>query len=81
VETLLLSLLISFILITVAGHVHFKPMGMSLSVSAQFVYTNPFLTFILGVVLDIAVEAVLSVPVRVVARAGLNSFIAKLHSV
>jgi hypothetical protein len=65
-------------LITVGGHIHFRPIGTSLFVSALFVFMNPFPAFILGVVLDLAVEAVLAVPVRVVAGAGLESFIARL---
>ncbi len=64
---MLLSLLISYILIAVAGHIHFRPLGTSLFVSA---FKNSFPAFILGVFLDLAVEAVLAVPVRVVASTG-----------
>ncbi len=65
----------------VAGHVHFRPIGTSLFVSAWLVFMNSFLAFILGVVLDLAVETVLPVPVGVVAGAGLKLFIARLHCV
>jgi hypothetical protein len=40
---------------------------------------NSFLAFILDVVLDLAVEAVLAVPVRVIAGAGLKSSNVRLH--
>jgi len=65
-ETLLLSLLISFILIIVAGHVHFRPIGISLFVSAWFLFVNPLEAILLGVVLELAVEAVFPVLVGVV---------------
>jgi len=69
-KTLLQSLLISFILITVAGYIHFRPIGTSLFVSAWVVFSNSLWAFVLSVVLDFAVETVLAVPAEVVC--GLN---------
>jgi hypothetical protein len=56
-------------------------MGMSLFVSVRFILMNSFLAFILGVVLDFAVDAVLAVPVRIVAGAGLELSIVRLHHI
>jgi hypothetical protein len=70
VKTLLLSLLISFLLITVAGHIHFGPVGTSLFVSAQFLFTDSFETVLLCVILEFTVEAVLSIPIGIVPWSG-----------
>ncbi len=79
-KTLLqLSLLIFFILITVAGHILFRSVSTSLSVSARFVLSDSFLTFILCVVLDLAVEEVFAIPVGVAARSDLKTFVARLY--
>ncbi len=66
-KTLMLSLLISFKLFTiaVAGHIQFGPVGTSLFVSAWFIFPDSFLALILGVILDFAVEAVFAIPVCV----------------
>jgi hypothetical protein len=73
---LLRHLLISFILISVAGHIHFRPISTSLFVSAWFVFSNSPLAFILSMVLDFAVEAVLAIPVGVTSGTGLALSIA-----
>ncbi len=65
----LLSLLIS-VLIFIC-YVHFRPIGTSLFVFAWFIVFNSLPAFFLSVVLDFAVEAVLSVPVPVVSVSGV----------
>ena len=65
----LLSLWISFLVIT--GHVHFRPIGSSLFVLARFIVFNSLSAFFLRMVLDFAVEAVLSVPVTVITTSGV----------
>jgi hypothetical protein len=67
----LLSLLISFLVIT--GHKHFRPIGSSLFVFAWFIVFHSLSAFFLSVVLYFAVEAVLPVPVSVVATSGVAS--------
>jgi hypothetical protein len=67
-KILLLSLLISFTLITVAGHIHFRPIGMSLFVYAWFIFTDSFSAFFLVVVLDLAIKALLLILIGVVSK-------------
>ena len=82
-KTLLLSLLISFLLITVAGHIHFGPIGMSLFVSARFLFADSFETIFLCVILEFTVEAVLSIPIGIVPWSGPrgNTFVGCLRCV
>ncbi len=70
----LLSLLISFL--TFICQIHFRPVGLSLFVFARFIVFNSLPAFLLSVVLDFAVEAVLSVPVPVVSASGVVSIAA-----
>jgi hypothetical protein len=51
-----------------AGHIHFKSIGTSFFVSAQLVLMNSFAAFFLRVILDLVVEAVFPVPIRIVPR-------------
>ncbi len=67
----LLSLLISVLVIT--GYKHFRPIGSSLFVLAWFIVFHSLSAFFLSVVLYFAVEAVLPVPVSVVAISGVAS--------
>jgi hypothetical protein len=69
------------LLITVAGHIHFRPVGTSSSVSARFVLMDSFPAFVLSVVQYLAIEAVLAIPVGVVASSGLKLFVVRLHIV
>ena len=72
-KTLLLSLLISFILFTVAvaGHIHFWPIGSSLFVFARFIVFHSLPAFFLSVILDFAIEAIFPIPVAVVSASGI----------
>ncbi len=67
----LLSLLISVLIFTC--HVHFRPIGTSLFVLARFIVFNSLPALLLGMILDFAVEAVLSVPVSVFPVSGVVS--------
>ncbi len=61
----LLSMLISLLLFV--SHIHFWPVGTSLFVFAWFIVFDSFPAFFLSMVLDFAIEAVLSVSVPVVS--------------
>jgi len=74
----LLSLLISFLVIT--GHKHFRPICSSLLVLAWFIVFHSLSAFFLSVVLYFAVEAVLPIPVAVVATSGVASVAALFGS-
>ncbi len=65
-KTLLLSLWISFLLITVSGYVYSGPIGTTLSVFARFFVPDSFETILLSVVLKLAVETIFSILVGVV---------------
>ncbi len=73
-KTLLLSLLVFFTeiivysVITVVHHIHFRPVGTSLFVSTRFIFTNSFAAFLLRVILDFVIKAVLSISVEVASR-------------
>ena len=67
----LLSLLISILIF--ASHINFRPVGTSLFVFAQFIVFNSLSAFFLGMILDLAVEAVFSVPVSVVSISRIVS--------
>jgi hypothetical protein len=77
-KTMLLSLLISFTLFTVAvaGHIHFWPICTTLFVSARFIFLDSFPALILGVILNFTVEAVFAVPVCVASGAGVETIAA-----
>jgi hypothetical protein len=80
-KTLLLSLLISFTFISIAGNVHFRPVDTSLFVSAWFVFMDSLLEFFLSVVLDLAVKAVFPIPIGVASSfwSGLESSVTWLR--
>jgi hypothetical protein len=65
VKNQLLSMLISLLLFV--SHIHFWPVGTSLFVFAWFIVFDSFPAFFLSMVLDFAIEAVLSVSVPVVS--------------
>ena len=66
----LLSLWISFLVIT--GHIHFRPIGSSLFVLARLIVFHSFSAFFLRMVLNLAVEAVFSVPVTVITTSDVS---------
>jgi hypothetical protein len=66
----LLSLLIS--VLTFVCHIHFRPIGTSLFVLAQFIVFNSLPAFFLSVVLDFALEAVLPILVPVISFSGVE---------
>ncbi len=70
----LLSMLISFL--TLVCYVHFRQIGVSLFVFARFIVFYSLPAFLLSVVLDFAVEAILPVPVPVVSVSGVVSIAA-----
>jgi hypothetical protein len=74
----LLSLLISVLLITVAiaCHIHFWPVGTSLSVFTQLIFLDSFPAFFLGMVLYFTVKTVFAVPVCVVSSSGVETIAA-----
>jgi hypothetical protein len=55
---------------------HHRPIGTSLFVFARFIVFNSLPAFFLCVVLDFAVEAVLSIPAPVVSVSGVESIAA-----
>jgi hypothetical protein len=57
----LLSLLISVLILV--SHIHFWPVGTSLFVFARLIFFDSLSAFFLGMILDLAVETVFSVPV------------------
>ena len=67
----LLSLLISFL--TFVCHIHFRPIGSSLFVLAQFIVFYSLPAFFLSVILDFAIKAVFPIPVAVVSASGIVS--------
>ncbi len=71
-KTLLLSLWISFLLITVAGYIHSGPVSTALFVFARFLLPDSFETILLSVVLKFAVEAILSISIGVVSGPDLE---------
>ncbi len=60
----LLSLLISVLILV--SHIHFRPVGTSLFVFARFIDFISLPAFFLSVVLDFAIEAILSISVPVI---------------
>ncbi len=70
----LLFLLISFL--TFVCHIHFRPIGSSLFVLAQFIVLHSLPALFLSVILDFAIKAVLPVPVLVVSASGVVSIAA-----
>ena len=70
----LLSLLISFL--TFVCHIHFRPIGSSLIVLAEFIVFHSLPALFLSVILDFAIKAVLPVPVSVVSASGVVSIAA-----
>jgi hypothetical protein len=71
VKSRLLSLLISFLLFTVAiaCHIHFWPVDTSLFVFTWFIFLDSFPALFLGMILDFTVETVFAIPVHVVSGA------------
>jgi len=71
VKSRLLSLLISFLLFTVAiaCHIHFWPVDTSLFVFTWFIFSDSFPALFLGMILDFTVETVFAIPVHVVSGA------------
>ena len=67
----LLSLLISVLIFV--RHIHFRPVGTSLFVFARFIVFNSLPAFLLSVVLDFAIEAILPISIPVVSISGIVS--------
>jgi hypothetical protein len=65
----LLSQLISVLILV--SHIHFWPVGTSLFVFARLIFFDSLSAFFLGMILDLAVETVFSVPVPVVSGPGI----------
>jgi hypothetical protein len=65
-KTLLLSLWITFLLITVAGYINSGPISTALFVFARFFVSDSFEAVLLSVVLKLAVKAIFSIPIGVV---------------
>ncbi len=61
----------------VTGHIHFRPIGSSLFILARFIVFHSLSAFFLRMVLDLAVEAVFSVPVMVITTSGVPSVSAR----